>query len=433
MIKTKVIKYVVFLLIFTACLSWISAFIFPEYPNSALLLLIIIALVLLYSVYLFRKILKPIDDLLVNIKLISDDKPIIEDGSEFHSYLHIIQERLQTFQTKISNRKEGFYTIIESIREVVWVQNPKGIIKVANKSALTLMDQTSVKDQYFWNVIRIRELFEAIDTIHRHPQDKLAEITFDEKMYLLSASHIELTGEIIFILHDISELKKLEKIKKEFVLNVSHELRTPLTSIKGFLETMEGAVSDENQNFLKIIQRNTDRMINIVSDLMILSESENISNAVFEQIETEDFIRNIQNIFIHKLKAKAIDLNFVTNDLQFFYADRFGVEQLFINLIDNAVKYTETGSISVAFQKTNNELQLIFNDTGIGISQEHLSRIFERFYVADKSRTKKFGGTGLGLSIVKHIVNLHKGEIRVESSVNAGTKFVITIPQNEQQ
>ena len=429
MIKTKVIKYVVFLLIFTACLSWISAFIFPEYPNSALLLLIIIALVLLYSVYLFRKILKPIDDLLVNIKLISDDKPIIEDGSEFHSYLHIIQERLQTFQTKISNRKEGFYTIIESIREVVWVQNPKGIIKVANKSALTLMDQTSVKDQYFWNVIRIRELFEAIDTIHRHPQDKLAEITFDEKMYLLSASHIELTGEIIFILHDISELKKLEKIKKEFVLNVSHELRTPLTSIKGFLETMEYSVSNENAEYLQTVLRNTDRMINIVNDLLTLSELDHSDKIEKEKIVTADFVVNIRNIFSAKIK-ESIKLELVTNDVQYFVAERFSIEQVFINLIDNALKYTDSGKVSITFENEKDTLKITFTDTGIGIPNKHLEEIFERFFVADKSRTKKFGGTGLGLSIVKHIVKLHDGTIDVESEIGKGTSFIITLPND---
>ena len=181
---------------------------------------------------------------------------------------------------------------------------------------------------------------------------------------------------------------------------------------------------------MEVIQRNTDRLIYIIQDLLLLAEIEE-GGATFspENVDAKIVAENVIRIFKQKVKGKNLKLNLVAEDgLPQIRADAFKLEQLFINLIDNAIKYTETGDITVSIKKNEEDITIEVEDTGIGIPQEHLSRVFERFYVVDKSRSKKLGGTGLGLSIVKHIVLLHNGRISVESTPGMGTKFVISLP-----
>jgi two-component system phosphate regulon sensor histidine kinase PhoR len=232
--------------------------------------------------------------------------------------------------------------------------------------------------------------------------------------------------------HDVTELKRVEKIKKDFVVNVSHELRTPLTAIKGFVETIYEDIDDKNRGYLAIIRRNTDRLINIVADLLLLSELEEKGAALsLEPCDLTIMIEQMRKIFEPRLREKGLLLTIPANPaLPDLMADAFKLEQVFVNLIDNAIKYTETGGITISLLQQNGQVLIEIQDTGIGIPREHLSRIFERFYVVDASRSKQLGGTGLGLSIVKHILLLHNGTIDVESTPGQGTKFIITLPIN---
>ena len=234
-------------------------------------------------------------------------------------------------------------------------------------------------------------------------------------------------------LYDITKIKNLEKTKKDFVSNVSHELRTPLTAIKGFVETLEETTNDdENKHYLNIIKRHTDRVINIVEDLLLLSELEEESSSLeLEDVNLKGLIENILKIFDQRLREKNLVLKFKADkNLPLIKADPFKLEQVFINLIDNAIKYTERGEVMISVSQNDKGLITEIQDTGICIPKEHLSRIFERFYVVDKSRSRKLGGTGLGLSIVKHIVLLHNGKIDVENIPGTGTKFIVTLPVN---
>jgi two-component system, OmpR family, phosphate regulon sensor histidine kinase PhoR len=400
-----------------------------EFPILAIGSLVVILFTFVFFILMLNKKLKPVEALIDNVKFLSEGQILEFDNLPYSTHLQTIQEKLQTFQAKIENRKEGFFTIIESIREIVWIQNKNGIFKAANKSALDFFEIDGLTGQYYWNIIRNRTLHNIVDSVFKSPENKLSEIEIGKNFYLVSASVTDFTGEIIFILHDISEFKKLEIKKKELVLNTSHELRTPLTAMKGFLETMEYSVSNENAEYLQTVLRNTDRMINIVNDLLTLSELDHSDKIEKEKIVTADFVVNIRNIFSAKIK-ESIKLELVTNDVQYFVAERFSIEQVFINLIDNALKYTDSGKVSITFENEKDTLKITFTDTGIGIPNKHLEEIFERFFVADKSRTKKFGGTGLGLSIVKHIVKLHDGTIDVESEIGKGTSFIITLPND---
>jgi len=235
------------------------------------------------------------------------------------------------------------------------------------------------------------------------------------------------------VLYDITDLKNLERLKKDFVANISHELRTPLTAIKGFVETLEEEEEIKNVQYLEIIKRHTDRLMNIVNDLLILSELEQTEKAlVTEDVNLVSLAENILKVFEHRAKEKGIELKLgAAKDLKTVRADPFKLEQMLINLLDNAIKYTEKGEVLISLSQDDGKSIIEIKDTGIGIPASNLPRIFERFYVVDKSRSKKLGGTGLGLSIVKHIVLLHGGIIDVESSQGIGTKFTIVLPKNQ--
>ncbi len=234
------------------------------------------------------------------------------------------------------------------------------------------------------------------------------------------------------------ELKNAEIVKRDFATNVSHELRTPLTAIKGFAETLEDEVDPKSRRHVDIIRVHTDRLITIVQDLLTLSEiEEKEANLEFEDVNIVELLENVKNLFTEKIIEKGLELKFVIDEnIPHLKADSFKLEQMFINLIDNAVKYTEKGGITISIKQVPEVLPqnefVVFEimDTGIGISEKYLIRIFERFFVVDKSRSRKLGGTGLGLSIVKHIVQLHNGRITVESTPDTGSKFTVILPIN---
>jgi two-component system phosphate regulon sensor histidine kinase PhoR len=235
---------------------------------------------------------------------------------------------------------------------------------------------------------------------------------------------------IVSIFYDITEIKNIERVKKDFVTNVSHELRTPLTAIKGYAETLRNEVdTPPGKKYLEIVERNTDRLINIVSDLLLLSSLEEKATLELENIDLRGFLDNVIRIFDQRLRDKQLSLVIdVKENLPPIKADLFKLEQMLINLLDNAVKYTDRGEIAVSMDVRDKRVHIQVKDTGIGIPKGDIPRIFERFYVVDKSRSRKFGGTGLGLSIVKHIVLLHHGTINIESVLGKGTSVTVTFP-----
>lgn len=227
------------------------------------------------------------------------------------------------------------------------------------------------------------------------------------------------------------ESRNAELIRKEFVANVSHELKTPLTSISGFIETLQQGAADDPEirtRFIDIIAIETSRLKRLIGDLLVLSDIENKKTAISEtafDVKTE-IERTVETL---ELIAEQKNVNIITeleNDLTIFgSADRFN--QMMMNLIENAVKYSESeGNVWVRSKLVQNKIQISVEDEGIGIAEEHLDRLFERFYRVDKSRSTKVGGTGLGLSIVKHIAALFNAELKVESQVGKGTTFYVT-------
>jgi two-component system phosphate regulon sensor histidine kinase PhoR len=330
----------------------------------------------------------------------------------------------------LSRRNEELDTIVSSIQEILLVLDKDGRIKLTNESFKKALDNEDVQDKFYWEVMRCPDFSELIKKVMEERKNHIQEIEFRDKNYLCSVTFLSSKEEMVAILYDITELKNLERMKKEFVANISHELRTPLTAIKGFVETLEEEEEIKNVQYLEIIKRHTDRLMNIVNDLLVLSELEQTGSAlVIENVNLVSLAENILKVFEQGAKERGIQLKLVAGeDLKTVQADPFKLEQMFINLLDNAIKYTEKGEVSITLTQIDSKSVIEIQDSGIGIPGSHLPRIFERFYVVDKSRSKKLGGTGLGLSIVKHIVLLHGGTIDVESSLGIGTKFTIVLP-----
>lgn len=341
--------------------------------------------------------------------------------------------RMEGLFGNLSRKNEELDTIVSSIQEMLLVLDKDGRIKVANDSFRKALEEEDVQDKFYWEVMRCPDFSELAKKVMDERKNRTEEIDFKDKHYLCSVTFLSSKEEMVAVLYDVTEFKNLERMKKDFVANISHELRTPLTAIKGFVETLEEEEEIRNIQYLEIIKRHTDRLMNIVNDLLLLSELEQTEKAlVIEDVNLVSLAENILKVFEQGAKEKGIELKLgVAKGLKTVQADPFKLEQMFINLIDNSIKYTEKGTISITLNQKDSKSIIEIQDTGIGIPVSHLPRIFERFYVVDKSRSKKLGGTGLGLSIVKHIVLHHGGTIDVESSLGIGTKFTIMLPNSQ--
>jgi two-component system, OmpR family, phosphate regulon sensor histidine kinase PhoR len=237
------------------------------------------------------------------------------------------------------------------------------------------------------------------------------------------------------VFHDVTDLKRLERVRQDFVANVSHELRTPLTAIKGYVEALrDGGLQDPIQadKFLGVIQHHSERMDKIVSDLLLLSEMESPDRVLQkENLNFPEIIRAAVDSLRSLAEGKNQTIHFHPPEgLAPVFADGQKIHQVLVNLLHNAISYTpEGGALSVEIRPVPEGVECTVADDGIGIPPEDLSRIFERFYRVDKGRSRELGGTGLGLSIVRHIVEAHGGQVRVESKPGKGSRFTIFLPR----
>jgi two-component system phosphate regulon sensor histidine kinase PhoR len=361
---------------------------------------------------------------------------------------HMTQKLNEVFK-QLSHEKNQLEAVLSAMSEGVMVVSSTGEIIIVNhalKEMFNLIDDPV--NRAYWEVFRNRDVVNIIEVVFENWEPVSREIfnLYPEERYYLS-NVIPLYSpekELIVVMFDITEFKKLENIKADFIANVSHELRTPLTAIKGYTETLEEDAfenPEDQKHFLRIIKRHTDRLINIVSDLLVLSEvegrdtlSEENQSDDFEDINVNEVIKSSLEALKSKAKEKGLKVSFNTSEPVYsITGNRFLLEQMFINLIDNAVKYnTDSGEIDIQITTRGNSLRIEISDTGIGIPKDSVPRIFERFYRVDKTRSRKMGGTGLGLSIVKHIVIIHGGKIDVQSEEGKGSTFIITLPKKEQ-
>lgn len=234
----------------------------------------------------------------------------------------------------------------------------------------------------------------------------------------------------VAVVQDVTEIKKLENIRSQFVANVTHELKTPLTSIRGFAETLKYVEDKETKDkFLNIINDESDRLTRLINDILVLSDIENSKDIKLENIFINEILEDIVYLMENSAKDKNIKLFIVGDKVSPIKGDKDNFKQMMINLVDNGIKYTEKGGqVYIGAKEEDNNCIVWVEDTGVGISKEHVERLFERFYRVDKARSRSQGGTGLGLAIVKHIILSFNGTINIESQEGKGSKFIIKIP-----
>jgi two-component system phosphate regulon sensor histidine kinase PhoR len=339
-------------------------------------------------------------------------------------------DHIRTLFGELSAKSEELDGVVGSIQDGLLVLDKDGKIVLSNPGFVRIAGEGAVAGKFYWEVMQVPELDDLVRTVAQQKSGAVAEVPFNDKIYLCGGDYLESREGVVVLVHDVTEMKNVEKVKKDFVVNLSHELRTPLTAIKGFLETLQDEVTVEGQYYLGIVMRHTDRLTNIVKDLLVLSELEDTATGLcLDRIDLKQLIQDTLHVLEPRARQKNLELVFdpPAGDLV-IEGDRFKLEQVFINLIDNALKYTEKGGVKIRARSDGPSAVITVEDTGVGIPDEHLPRIFERFYVVDKSRSKKVGGTGLGLSIVKHIVLSHGGSVEAESQPCEGTRFTLTIP-----
>jgi two-component system phosphate regulon sensor histidine kinase PhoR len=351
-----------------------------------------------------------------------------------------LQRRFETI-TKQRNESEA---ILSSMVEGVLAVDSNSHIVSVNQAAANFLDIDAQKTQG-------RNIEEAIRNpdLQKYVQDILSQAEPGETDIVLSGpperiirldgaaltdTHGDRSGAVI-VLSDMTRIRRLENLRRDFVANVSHELRTPITSIKGFVETLqEGAITEpkEAERFLRIIARHSDRLNAIVEDLLTLSSLEEGSEQrkiAFEKKPVRSVLESVLELSSVKAEEKNITVYLDCDKAIHARMNAALLEQAVLNLVDNAVKYSEPGGqIQIQVQKEDGMVTISVRDDGCGIAKKYHERIFERFYVVDKSRSRKLGGTGLGLAIVKHIAVVHGGKVTVESKFGQGSMFNIYLP-----
>jgi two-component system phosphate regulon sensor histidine kinase PhoR len=398
---------------------------------------IILCLALLSAYLLSRKLTRPLFELTQTAQKVTagDMNARVnyrnrDEIGELARYFNTMVERGRTLFTELSHQKDALNLIITNLQEGLLVTDSDGTVMLYNDSFTRLTGVMLKTGKFYWESIRNPELVRFIESVFDNKKNMQQEITIGTTHLMCLGFISPADNQTVITLHDITDIVAMAKMKKDFVTNVSHELRTPLTSIKGYVETAMESSDEETGYYLKIISRNTDRLINIVHDLLQLSKLEQENNKLeIEEINIAQLIDNVLKGFEHRIKEKGLTVSFEPDDrYTTINGDYFKLEQVFINLVDNAVKYTETGEITIKVTGNETSVSISVSDTGIGIPPQDLSHIFERFYVIDKSRSRQMGGTGLGLSIVKHIVLLHNGQVDVKSEPGTGSTFTIILP-----
>lgn len=343
--------------------------------------------------------------------------------------------RLKDAINQNEEEREKLSSILTHMSDGVIATNEEGIIIVVNHRAEELIgkDIGEIKGN------NLKELFPNLK-VPKSGESIFYENIFENDLKILKMTFkmIQSTnrGEVgtIVVLSDVTKEQKLEQIRKDFVANVSHELRTPLTTIKSYLEALEnGAIEDKElaTKFIKVADNETDRMIRLVNDLLHLSRLDE-KNIFLKKtfVSMKEMIEDVADRFSFQCRQKSINLLIeIPKFLPKIEVDKDQIDQVLDNLISNAIKYTrENGEIIIRVRIEQNFLYVEIIDNGIGIQKKHLTRLFERFYRADKARSREMGGTGLGLSIAKEIINTHNGEIFIESEANTGTKVTFYIP-----
>lgn len=357
--------------------------------------------------------------------------------------INMLAQNLQEMVKAQEVQQDRLSTLIENMGAGLILIDSRGFINLINKGYADLfhVDSSNYLYKLYYEVIEQEEIRELIAEVFRTEKkaskQMLIPLNIERKYFAVYGVPIIGTSNVwkgvLLVFHDITELKKLEQMRKDFVANVSHELKTPVTSIKGFAETLlDGAMNHPEtlEAFLSIILKESDRLQTLIQDLLDLSKIEQQGFELFiQQFDLRALLEEVIAILIGKAEEKNIQIELISKEEKVFIeGDVDRLKQVFINLVANAITYTPAhGDIKVVLESGKDMVRINVKDTGVGIGKDEIPRIFERFYRVDRARSRNSGGTGLGLAIVKHLVEAHHGTITVISEVGKGSEFIIEL------
>ncbi|MEW6056634.1 MAG: ATP-binding protein [Bdellovibrionota bacterium] len=424
------------------------------------LFLVLVAFVLFGLVFWsVRRLMFPLGRILIKARnVLEEPKKLVEDAEESRLYetqsygeLSDLESSLDKIRRDLEIRAENFdrereeqAILMGAISDAILAVDRDGAPLFFNSRFTVVFgkDERTTRNSKLWEMFRAPEILEAFKSALSHGKtESLKAIPFDRDssrvFFSVSVSPLRRSAGDVYgalgIFHDVTDLKRAEQIRIDFVANVSHELRTPLTSIKGYVDTLIDDVKQDRpveKEFLDVIGRNTERLMALINDLLDLSSLESHVEALGKtKVSTADLtsraLQQMRQVFEAKEQQLCVDVR-----CEQVFADPRSVEQVLVNLLDNAQKYTPPkGKITVSWELSDgDDVYLRVSDTGPGIAPEHCDRLFERFYRVDKARSRELGGTGLGLAIVKHIMQRHEGAVWVESRLGQGSTFVCRFP-----
>ncbi|WP_053364315.1 two-component system histidine kinase PnpS [Bacillus sp. FJAT-27251] len=356
--------------------------------------------------------------------------------------INILARNLQELRKTQEMQQDRLTALIENMGSGLILIDSRGYINLINRPYKELFKADPREHLYrlYHEVIEHQEINDLVEEIFMTEQKTRRQLVLPIGIH---RRHFEVYGVPIFgmdnvwkgvllVFHDITELKKLEQMRKDFVANVSHELKTPITSIKGFSETLlDGAMNDKDalEAFLSIILKESDRLQSLIQDLLELSKIEQHGFRLnITDVNLNSQIADVMAILKGKAEERQVAVEMDAEGEVVIPGDPDRLKQVFINLLNNALNYTpKEGSVTISLSEDEHHAVVKIVDTGIGIEQSEIPRIFERFYRVDKARSRNSGGTGLGLAIVKHIMEAHKGIIEVDSEVGKGTTFTLRL------
>jgi two-component system, OmpR family, phosphate regulon sensor histidine kinase PhoR len=343
--------------------------------------------------------------------------------------------RLEENFAAVRESRSELEALLNSMTDGVIAVSPDMKVRWANHAIAGILHQPVRIGVPVIELLRHPDFLATINDVlkSKRRESTIATSLSGRKSFSVTAEPLP-DGGVVTVLHDISEIERVEKTRRDFIANVSHELRTPLTSIRGYSETLlesDGVLNDNARDFLQVIRRNAERMGRLTEDLLVLARVESGEEKLdLRPHSARTLLAEAASSMQEDARAAQVEL--ILQDIPDWsvLADNYAVHQVFGNLISNALRYAQSGKkIIVGAQQHENGIEFFVRDFGPGIASEHLPRIFERFYRVDKARSRESGGTGLGLAIVKHIVLNHGGSVRVESTVGHGTTFFFLLPK----
>jgi two-component system phosphate regulon sensor histidine kinase PhoR len=354
--------------------------------------------------------------------------------------LEKIVNDLEQLHKQIAKRESGLQTIFSSMQDALLVVDSNRQVILTNETFRKLFEASEIPlATPLLEIVRNPTLDRLLTDAFHGSGPVRCELALDESQIELHAVATkndagEITGALV-LFHDITELKKMDQVRRDFVANVSHELRTPLSILRGYIETLLDSPKtphEELTRILRVMDRHSDRLELLVEDLLTLAQLESGNpNLQMATVDLSSFFPEMVRDWEKKLKSKQLSIVVdVPPELLPICVDRTRLQEALYNLLDNAVKYSsKRGEIRLSARQNDGEIELIVSDQGIGIAKEDLPRIFERFYRADKARSPdKVRGTGLGLAIVKHVAQLHGGRVEADSELGKGTTIRVLLP-----